>query len=33
MLSGAISSENSATGPVKVYKTGESFFEPPGVGI
>jgi quercetin dioxygenase-like cupin family protein len=30
VLSGAIRSENSATGPVKVYKTGESFFEPPG---
>ena len=29
VLSGAIRSENSATGPVKVYKTGESFFEPP----
>ena len=29
-LSGAIRSENSATGPVKVYKAGESFFEPPG---
>jgi quercetin dioxygenase-like cupin family protein len=28
--SGAIRSENSATGPVKVYKAGESFFEPPG---
>jgi quercetin dioxygenase-like cupin family protein len=30
VLSGAVRSENSATGPVKVYKTGESFFEPPG---
>ena len=30
MLSGAVRSENSATGPVKVYKAGESFFEPPG---
>ena len=30
VLSGAIRSENSATGPVRVYKTGESFFEPPG---
>jgi len=30
VLSGAIRSENSATGPVKVYKTGESFFEPGG---
>ena len=30
VLSGAIRSENSATGPVKVYKAGESFFELPG---
>ena len=30
VLSGAIRSENSATGPVNVYKAGESFFEPPG---
>jgi quercetin dioxygenase-like cupin family protein len=30
VLSGAIRSKNSATGPVKVYKAGESFFEPPG---
>ena len=30
VLSGAIRSENSATGPVKVYKAGESFFEPVG---
>jgi quercetin dioxygenase-like cupin family protein len=30
VLSGAIRSENSATGPVKVYKAGESFFQPPG---
>jgi quercetin dioxygenase-like cupin family protein len=30
VLSGAVRSENSATGPVKVYKAGESFFEPPG---
>lgn len=30
VLSGAIRSENSATGPVKVYQAGESFFEPPG---
>jgi quercetin dioxygenase-like cupin family protein len=29
VLSGAVRSENSATGPVKVYKAGESFFEPP----
>ena len=30
VLSGTVRSENSATGPAKVYKTGESFFEPPG---
>ena len=30
VLSGAIRSENSATGPAKVYEAGESFFEPPG---
>src|SRR5512132_4708136 len=30
VLSGAIRSANSATGPSKVYKAGESFFEPPG---
>ncbi len=30
VLSGAIRSENSATGPSKVYRAGESFFEPPG---
>jgi quercetin dioxygenase-like cupin family protein len=30
VLSGAIRSENSATGPAKVYKAGEGFFEPPG---
>jgi quercetin dioxygenase-like cupin family protein len=30
VLSGEVRSENSATGPVKVYKAGESFFEPPG---
>jgi quercetin dioxygenase-like cupin family protein len=30
VLSGAIRSENSATGPVKAYKAGDSFFEPPG---
>src|SRR5713101_7687480 len=30
VLSGAIRSENSATGPAKVYKAGESFFEPLG---
>ncbi len=30
VLSGAIRSETSATGPAKIYKTGDSFFEPPG---
>ncbi|MDX7949749.1 cupin domain-containing protein, partial [Lichenihabitans sp. Uapishka_5] len=30
VLSGAVRSENSATGPARTYKAGESFFEPPG---
>jgi len=30
VLSGQIRSENSATGPAKVYRAGEGFFEPPG---
>jgi quercetin dioxygenase-like cupin family protein len=30
VLSGAIRSQNSATGPAKVYRAGESFIEPPG---
>jgi quercetin dioxygenase-like cupin family protein len=30
VLSGEIRSENSATGSAKVYKAGETFFEPPG---
>jgi quercetin dioxygenase-like cupin family protein len=30
VLSGEIRSENSATGPVRVYKAGETFFEPAG---
>jgi quercetin dioxygenase-like cupin family protein len=30
VLSGTIRSENSATGPVRLYKAGEAFFEPPG---
>ena len=30
VLTGEIRSENSATGPAKVYKAGESFFEPAG---
>lgn len=30
VLSGAIRSQNSATGPARVYHAGEGFFEPPG---
>lgn len=30
VVSGQIRSECSATGPVRVYKAGEGFFEPPG---
>ena len=30
VLSGAIRSQTSTTGPAKVFKAGESFFEPPG---
>jgi quercetin dioxygenase-like cupin family protein len=30
VVSGAIRSENSATGPAKVYKAGETFVEPSG---
>ena len=30
VLSGKIRSENSVTGPVRVYSAGEGFFEPPG---
>ena len=30
VLSGSIRSENSATGPARVYRVGEGFFEPPG---
>jgi len=30
VISGAIRSENSATGPARVYSAGESFFEPAG---
>jgi len=30
VVSGSIRSENSATGPAKVYQAGESFFEPVG---
>ena len=29
-LTGSIRSQNSATGPARIYKAGESFFEPPG---
>jgi quercetin dioxygenase-like cupin family protein len=30
VLSGAIRSQNSATGPAELYRAGDSFFEPPG---
>jgi len=30
VLSGKVRSENSATGPARVYAAGEGFFEPPG---
>ena len=30
VLTGSIRSQNSATGPVRIYKAGETFFEPPG---
>jgi quercetin dioxygenase-like cupin family protein len=30
VLTGSIRSENSATGPAKIYRAGEFFFEPPG---
>jgi quercetin dioxygenase-like cupin family protein len=30
VISGRIRSENSVTGPVRVYSAGEGFFEPPG---
>ena len=30
VLSGEVRSENSATGPARVYKAGETFFEPAG---
>ena len=30
IVSGSIRSQNSVTGPVKVYRAGESFFEPSG---
>ena len=30
VLSGEVRSQNSATGPVRTYTAGESFYEPPG---
>jgi quercetin dioxygenase-like cupin family protein len=30
VISGRVRSENSVTGPVKVYSAGQGFFEPPG---
>ena len=30
VMSGQVRSENSATGPARVYQAGEGFFEPPG---
>ena len=30
VLTGSIRSQNSATGPARIYKAGESFYEPPG---
>lgn len=30
VLSGQVRSENSVTGPARVYSAGEGFFEPPG---
>jgi quercetin dioxygenase-like cupin family protein len=30
ILTGRIRSQSSATGPVRIYKAGETFFEPPG---
>ena len=30
VLSGAVRSENSATGPARIYRAGETFFEPSG---
>jgi quercetin dioxygenase-like cupin family protein len=30
VLTGRIRSQNSATGPARIYKAGETFFEPPG---
>jgi len=33
VLTGRIRSQNSATGPARIYKAGETFFEPPEVII
>jgi len=30
VISGSIRSQNSATGPARVYQSGEAFFEPAG---
>jgi quercetin dioxygenase-like cupin family protein len=30
ILTGSIRSQSSATGPVRIYKAGDTFFEPPG---
>jgi quercetin dioxygenase-like cupin family protein len=30
VVSGAVRSQNSATGPARVYRAGEAFYEPPG---
>ena len=30
VLTGSVRSQNSATGPARIYKTGETFFEPAG---
>ena len=30
VLTGSIRSQNSATGPARIYRAGETFFEPPG---
>jgi quercetin dioxygenase-like cupin family protein len=30
VVSGAVRSQNSATGPARVYHAGEAFYEPPG---
>jgi quercetin dioxygenase-like cupin family protein len=30
VVSGAVRSQNSATGPARIYQAGEAFYEPPG---